>query len=74
MTKYIVVAMIVLIVIAHIFLWRSSMDPALKLTFTVINATAWTIILGPVFFVDRWMKATRAKNAENNEAGKDVVT
>jgi len=74
MTRYIVTAMIALIVLAHVFLWRSGMDTTLKLTFTVINATAWTIILAPIFLVDRWMKATRARNAKNKETGKDVVT
>lgn len=74
MSKYIVAAMIVLIVIAHVFLWRSGMDPTLKLTFTVINATAWTIILAPIFFVDRWMKATKDRNAQSKKPGKDVVT
>jgi hypothetical protein len=68
MTRYIVAAMITLIVVAHVFLWRSGMETSLKLTFTIINATAWTIILGPIFFIDKWIKAIKTRNAADKDA------
>ena len=74
MTKYIVATLIILIGIAHIFLWRSDMDTTLKLTFTAINVTGWTIILAPIFFVNRWIKTIEARNARSKTRDKDVVT
>jgi len=58
----IVLTMIALIVVAHIFLWRSDMPPGQKLMWTAFNTIAWTIILAPVFLVDRWLDAMRARS------------
>ncbi|WP_299722556.1 phenylalanyl-tRNA synthetase subunit beta [uncultured Tateyamaria sp.] len=62
MKTYLVAGIVVLIVIAHIFLWRSDMAPGLKLTFTLINTVAWTIILAPIFLIDRWLDAIKRRN------------
>lgn len=64
MTKWIVALLVVCIVVAHVFLWRSDMPFHLKIIFTVINATGWTIVLAPIFLVDRWLKSIETKNAD----------
>jgi len=58
----VVAALICGIVVAHVFLWRSDMATSAKLAFTVLNAVSWTIIIAPVFFVDKWLDAIRARN------------
>ena len=64
MTKWIVTAMITLIVIAHIFLWRSDMPTGLKTTFTMLNAIGWTIVFAPIFLVNRWLETKRNQTRE----------
>ena len=59
-----VLTLVTLIVIAHIFLWRSEMETGAKLTFTLINAAGWTIILAPILLVDRWLDAIKARNRD----------
>ncbi|MEO0357808.1 MAG: hypothetical protein AAF386_05855 [Pseudomonadota bacterium] len=60
---YILVAvMVVLIIVAHVFLWRSDMPTGEKLAWTAVNTLSWTIILAPVFLVGRWLKTIEAKN------------
>ncbi|MEL7166045.1 MAG: phenylalanyl-tRNA synthetase subunit beta [Pseudomonadota bacterium] len=59
-----VLTLVTLIVIAHIFLWRSEMEAGAKLTFTLINAAGWTIILAPILLVDRWLDAIKARNRD----------
>jgi dolichyl-phosphate-mannose--protein O-mannosyl transferase len=54
-STWIVVALVTLIVIAHVFLWRSDMPTGQKLTWTLLNTLTWTVILAPIFFVDRWL-------------------
>jgi len=58
----IVGVLVTLIVIAHIFLWRSGMDTGLKLTFTILNAIGWTIVLAPMLLIDRWLDAIKSRN------------
>jgi len=56
--------LVTLIVLAHVALWRSDMPPDLKMTFTILNAIGWSIILLPIVFVSRWMNAIERRNAE----------
>ena len=66
--KYaLVAAMVIAIVIAHIFLWRSDMDPGLKLTFTILNAIGWAIVFAPILFIDRWLEAIKSRNSERKD-------
>ena len=61
MRVYLVLALVILIVIAHVFLWRSDMPGHLKLTFTILNAIGWTIVLAPILLIDRWLDAIRSE-------------
>lgn len=54
--------LVMFIVIAHVFLWRSGMDTGLKLVFTVLNAIGWTIVLAPMLLIDRWLDAIKSRN------------
>lgn len=51
------------IVVAHGFLWTSDMPTGLKLTFTLLNVLGWGLVFAPVFLVDKWLSATRDRNA-----------
>jgi hypothetical protein len=62
-STYIVLSLVTLIVIAHVFLWLSDMPTGQKLMWTALNTVAWTIILAPVFLVDRWLDALRQRNS-----------
>ncbi|MEM6758542.1 MAG: phenylalanyl-tRNA synthetase subunit beta [Pseudomonadota bacterium] len=68
----VVLILVTLIVIAHIFLWRSEMETGAKLTFTLINTAGWTIILAPILLVDRWLAAIKSRNSET-VSDKDVT-
>ena len=57
----------VLIVIAHVFLWRSDMDTGGKLAFTLVNALGWAIVLVPILFVDRWLEAVKRRNSDRED-------
>lgn len=57
-----VAGLVTVIVVAHIFLWLSDMEFGLKLTFTVLNAIGWAIVLVPILFIDRWLDAIKARN------------
>ena len=39
----------------------------MKLMFTVLNAAGWTIVLAPIFLVNKWIKAVEAKNADGEK-------
>ncbi|MFW5655140.1 MAG: hypothetical protein ACOCYW_05775 [Roseicyclus sp.] len=67
----IVLTMVALIVVAHVFLWRSDMATGEKLMWTAFNTVAWTIILAPVFLVDRWLDSIRKRDrpGEGSPAG-----
>ncbi len=67
MRKWLVLTLVTLIVIAHIFLWRSDMPTHLKLTFTIINATGWTIVLAPILLIDRWLEAIQRRNGDDHD-------
>ncbi|MEL6464725.1 MAG: phenylalanyl-tRNA synthetase subunit beta [Pseudomonadota bacterium] len=67
MRVYLVIALVTLIVIAHIFLWRSDMPVHLKLTFTILNAAGWTIVLAPILLIDRWLDAIQRKNRDDHD-------
>ncbi|MEL7099792.1 MAG: hypothetical protein AAGM84_13255 [Pseudomonadota bacterium] len=54
--------LVTFIVIAHVFLWRSDMAPHFKLTFTILNAIGWTIVLAPILLIDRWLDAIKSRN------------
>lgn len=66
MRHLLVFGLVILIVIAHVFLWRSAMDPALKLTFTILNAIGWSIVLVPILFIDKWLDSIKKRNAETD--------
>ncbi len=59
----ILVGMVLAIVVAHVFLWRSDMAVEMKLIFTILNAAGWSIVLAPIFLVDRWLAAVERRNA-----------
>lgn len=61
-----VAAMVALIVVAHVFLWLSDMEPGLKLTFTILNAIGWTIVLAPILLIDRWLEAIKRRNRHDD--------
>ncbi|WP_415401442.1 phenylalanyl-tRNA synthetase subunit beta [Tateyamaria sp. SN3-11] len=67
MRKWIVLTLATVIVVAHIFLWRSDMDTGLKLTFTVLNAAGWTIVLAPILLIDRWLEAIKTRNTSDHD-------
>lgn len=67
MKAALVATMVILIVIAHIFLWRSDMEPGLKLTFTVLNAIGWSIVFVPILFIDRWLAAIKRRNSSDHD-------
>ncbi|SFJ54985.1 hypothetical protein [Jannaschia pohangensis] len=60
----IVAVLICGIVVAHVFLWRSDMATSAKLAFTVLNAVSWTIIIAPVFLVDKWLASVRSRSRQ----------
>lgn len=66
MRRALVLFLVTLIVIAHIFLWRSGMAFGLKLTFTILNAIGWSIVLLPILFIDKWLDAIKRRNAETD--------
>ena len=61
-----VVLLVGLILLAHVFLWRSAMPVEMKLVFTILNAVGWTIVLAPILLVDRWLEAIRMRNQEGD--------
>ncbi|MEM9754979.1 MAG: hypothetical protein AAF914_03245 [Pseudomonadota bacterium] len=62
--RAVIVGIIVLaIVIAHVFLWRSDMPVGQKAMWTVLNAISWTVILAPILLIDRWLAAIQSRNA-----------
>ena len=67
MRVYLVLALVILIVIAHVFLWRSDMPGHLKLTFTILNAIGWTIVLAPILLIDRWLDAIKSRNVDKHD-------
>jgi dolichyl-phosphate-mannose--protein O-mannosyl transferase len=66
-STWIVLALVTLIVIAHVFLWRSDMPTGQKAMWTALNTLTWTIILAPVFLVERWLGSVQARNRRPGE-------
>lgn len=64
MRAALVSTLIFFIVIAHILLWRSDMPFGLMLTFTILNAIGWTIVLAPMLLIDKWLDSIKARNAQ----------
>lgn len=56
--------LLAVIVAAHVVLWMSDVDPAIKLRLTLLNAAGWTVVLAPILLVGRWLRAVEARNAE----------
>ncbi|PRY93660.1 hypothetical protein BCF33_2541 [Hasllibacter halocynthiae] len=52
------------VVAAHVALWLSDMPDDAKWRLTVLNAAGWTVVLGPVWLVGRWLAAVEKRNAE----------
>lgn len=58
MRRALLIALIVLIVVAHIGLWRDPDIPLeAKRRLTLLNAAGWAVILLPAYGVSRWLKA-----------------
>lgn len=61
--KLFLIALVALIVVAHIGLWR---DPDIaveaKRRLTILNALGWGVIILPVFAVNQWLKAKTRKD------------
>ncbi|MEP2654660.1 MAG: hypothetical protein ABJH07_02705 [Sedimentitalea sp.] len=60
-----VAVMLVLIIVAHFFMWFSNMPPDLKIVFTVLNVAGWTIVLAPILLVDRWLAAVQHRVSQD---------
>ncbi|WP_299138752.1 phenylalanyl-tRNA synthetase subunit beta [uncultured Tateyamaria sp.] len=67
MRLWLVLAMIAVIGIAHLFLWRSEMPAHLKVTFTILNVAGWTIVLAPILLIDRWLEAIQRRNRDDHD-------
>ena len=59
-----VLALAVLIVVAHAFLWRSDMPQDAKLRLTLLNAAGWGVVLLPALAVNLWLGAVARRNDE----------
>lgn len=66
MRNALVTLLVILIIVAHIFLWLSDMAWWLKLTFTIINFTGWMIVFAPILLIDRWLEAIQRKNRDDH--------
>lgn len=61
-TKIFIAALITLIVVAHVGLWRDPDIPLeAKRRLTMLNALGWAVIILPVFGVNQWLKAKTRK-------------
>lgn len=61
--KLLLTALITLIVLAHIGLWRDPDIPVdAKRRLTALNALTWAVIILPLFAVNQWLKAKTAPN------------
>lgn len=62
--RIIALALIALIIAAHVALWSSDRMPDdIKLRLTVINAIGWSIVLIPAFLVGKWAAAHKGRAA-----------
>ena len=61
--KLFLLALVTLIVVAHIGLWRDPDIPLeAKRRLTTLNALGWVVIILPVFAVNQWLKAKIRKD------------
>lgn len=61
--KLLLTALITLIVLAHIGLWRDPDIPVdAKRRLTALNALTWAVIILPLFAVNQWLKAKTTPN------------
>ena len=59
-TRIAVLVLLVLIVLAHVALWRSDrMETGMKLALTLINTVGWAVVLIAAWAVGRWLDAHR---------------
>ena len=57
-----VAALVLLIVVAHIGLWRDPEIPVeTKRRLTTLNAMGWAVVLIPAWAVSQWLKAKTRK-------------
>ncbi|MEM8851701.1 MAG: phenylalanyl-tRNA synthetase subunit beta [Pseudomonadota bacterium] len=61
--KIILAILVTAILVAHVFLWMSEMPTGAKLTFTLLNAVAWSLVLVPIWLVPRWLDAIQRRTA-----------
>ncbi|SLN54411.1 hypothetical protein [Pseudooctadecabacter jejudonensis] len=63
--KLYLIALVALIVVAHVELWRDPDIPLdTKRRLTTLNALGWAAIILPVFAVNQWLKSKTAKTDE----------
>jgi hypothetical protein len=58
------IALITVIILAHIAMWSSDMPRDLALKLTLINASGWGVILGGAWLVGRWAAAHTRRDKE----------
>ena len=61
-----VIALIILIVGAHILMWTSDMPRSLAFKLTALNAAGWAVVLLPAWAVSKWAKV-HAQTPKNDE-------
>ena len=61
--KLLLVALLVLIVVAHVGMWRDpDMTFEAKRNWTLINTLVWAVIVLPLFAVNQWLKVKTRKD------------
>ncbi len=68
MMRAYIIALLIVIVGAHIAMWTSDMPRDLALKLTLINAAGWAVVLIPVYGVARWAAHHRVKNDDQHDA------
>jgi hypothetical protein len=43
------------------------MSTAMKLSYTLLNAVSWGVVLVPILFVDQWLEAIKRRNADKSD-------
>lgn len=59
-----VLALALLVVGAHVMLWRSGMPGDAKMRLTVLNAAGWAAVLLPALAVNLWLGAVTRRDDE----------
>ncbi len=68
MMRAYIIALLIVIVGAHIAMWTSDMPRDLALKLTLINAAGWAVVLIPVYGVAQWAAHHRVKNDDQDDA------